>query len=69
MRKVATFLLVTFVLISAFALAEKGPMPDKVYFDVRMQQDVAIQDVVIDNSNILCHWGGNSVLTGECPYC
>lgn len=62
MRKVTTFLLVTFVLVSAFVLAEKGPMPDKVYFDVRMQQDVAIQDVAAGNVDVFLYGVGAPVI-------
>ncbi|HOL86417.1 MAG TPA: ABC transporter substrate-binding protein [Defluviitoga tunisiensis] len=52
MKKVSTLLIVLVCLLSVFSFAEKGPMPDKVYFDVRMQEDVAIQDVAAGNVDV-----------------
>jgi len=52
MKKATVLCVMLVVLLSAFVFAEKGPMPDKVYFDVRMQQEVAVQDVAAGNLDI-----------------
>lgn len=52
MKKVNTVLVVLMCVLSALIFAEKGPMPDKVYFDVRMQEDIAIQDVAAGNVDV-----------------
>ena len=38
-------LLFLVLLLSVTALAKKGPVPDKIYFDVTMQQDIGLRDV------------------------
>jgi peptide/nickel transport system substrate-binding protein len=60
MKKLVVWLMV--VLLAIFAMAEKGPMPDKVYFDVRMQADVAIQDVAAGNVDVFYYGVGASVI-------
>ncbi|PNR95766.1 ABC transporter substrate-binding protein [Petrotoga sp. 9PWA.NaAc.5.4] len=52
MKKVSVLCVMLVVLFSAVVFAEKGPMPDKVYFDVRMQQEVAVRDVAAGNLDI-----------------
>jgi len=52
MKKVSVLLIALVCLLSVFSFAEKGPMPDKVYFDVRMEQNVAIQDVAAGNVDV-----------------
>lgn len=49
--KILTFIILV-LLLSVSALAEKGPVPDKVYFDVRMNEDIAIRDVAEGKSDI-----------------
>ncbi|MFW6035786.1 MAG: ABC transporter substrate-binding protein [Halothermotrichaceae bacterium] len=45
-------ILVLLVTIVGTALAEKGPVPDKVYFDVRMKKSIGIQDVIKGNTDL-----------------
>jgi len=44
-----------FVLSTAALAAEKGPFVDRVYFDVRMQEDIGIQDVAAGKSDVFYH--------------
>ncbi len=47
------FLVVGLVLLMSVAVfAEKSPVPDKVYFDVRMDENIGINDVAAGNSDI-----------------
>lgn len=45
-------LLFLVLLLSVTALAKKGPVPDKIYFDVTMQQDIGLRDVAEGKSDI-----------------
>lgn len=47
-----TFFVVLVLLMSVTAFAEKGPVPDKVYFDVRMDENIGINDVAAGKSDI-----------------
>mgnify|MGYP000885568889 FL=1 len=52
-RGLVILLLVALTLSSTvFAVAQKGPFVDKVYFDVRMQQDIGIQDTAVGNTDV-----------------
>ena len=58
MKRLSSVLLVLALaisLVAPVALAEKGPIPDKIYFDTRIKQDVAVQDVIAGKSDIL-YW-------------
>lgn len=52
MKRGALLLMIFMLLISTVALAEKGPVPDKIYFDVRMQQDIGIQDTAQGKTDV-----------------
>ncbi|ACL70059.1 ABC transporter substrate-binding protein [Halothermothrix orenii] len=41
-----SLLVVLALLLSVSVLAEKGPYPDKVYYNVRMQKEIGIKDVI-----------------------
>lgn len=55
--KIFLRIIVVLVLILNLAtfslLAEQGPTPETIYFDVRIQQDIAIQDVIAGKTDIL----------------
>lgn len=51
-KRVCFWVLCLLVLSSTVFAAEKGPFLDRVYFDVRMQQDIGIQDVAAGKSDI-----------------
>ncbi|MFP4016150.1 MAG: ABC transporter substrate-binding protein [Halanaerobiales bacterium] len=58
-------LIVGLVLImSVSAFAEKGPVPDKVYFDVRMDQNIGINDVAAGNSDIFYFGVDGDIING-----
>ncbi|HBR32993.1 MAG TPA: ABC transporter substrate-binding protein, partial [Firmicutes bacterium] len=52
LRRVCLLALTLFLLSGMVFAAEKGPIVDKVYFDVRMQQDIGIQDVAAGKSDV-----------------
>lgn len=52
MKRGALLIMIFVLLVSTIALAEKGPMPDKIYFDVRMQQDIGIQDTAQGKTDV-----------------
>src|SRR5690554_6294988 len=47
-----TFFVVLVLLMSVTVFAEKVPVPDKVYFDVRMDENISINDVAAGTSDI-----------------
>ncbi|MFP4017006.1 MAG: ABC transporter substrate-binding protein, partial [Halanaerobiales bacterium] len=64
-NSVRLLLLVGFVLIiSSMVFAEKGPIPDKVYFDVRMDENIGINDVAAGNSDIFYYGVNGSIING-----
>lgn len=52
------------LLMSLTVLAEKGPVPDKVYFDVRMQEDIGLRDVAEGTSDIFYHGVAGNLISG-----
>ena len=44
MKKYLIFSLTLIFLISGITFAEKGPLPDKIYWDVRMKEEIGIKD-------------------------
>lgn len=52
----ALFILLGVCLMSAVAFGEQGPIVDKVYMDVKMNEGVAIQDIAAGNGDIF-FWG------------
>ena len=64
MKRGALLLMVFMLLISSVALAEKGPMPDKIYFDVRMQQDIGIQDTAQGKTDVFFYGLDGSLVAG-----
>lgn len=51
MKKLLVVLLLTIMVVSAVH-AEKGGFPDKVYFTIKMQEELALQDVIEGNSDV-----------------
>ncbi len=59
------FLVVGLVLLMSVAVfAEKGPVPDKVYFDVRMDENIGINDVAAGNSDIFYYGVDGDIING-----
>lgn len=59
------FFVVLVLLISvSICAAEKGPIPDKVYFDVRMQEDIGIRDTAEGQSDIFYYGIDGSLFNG-----
>ncbi|MGM0410037.1 MAG: ABC transporter substrate-binding protein [Bacillota bacterium] len=57
MNKMKSKLTLVILLLTIFALpglvaAEKGPVADKIYFDVRMQQEIGIQDTAAGTTDV-----------------
>ena len=48
-------LLFLVLLISVTALAKKGPVPDKIYFDVVMQEDIGLRDVAEGKADLFLY--------------
>ena len=51
--RTSTVLVLIVIFFSFCVLADKGPIPETIYFDVRIQQDIAIQDVIAGKTDIL----------------
>ncbi|HLV08702.1 MAG TPA: ABC transporter substrate-binding protein, partial [Halanaerobiales bacterium] len=60
----ASFFVVLVLLMSVTVFAEKGPVPDKVYFDVRMDENIGINDVAAGTSDIFYYGVGGHVIDG-----
>ncbi len=60
----AGFIVVLVLLMSVSVFAEKGPVPDKVYFDVRMDENIGINDVAAGNSDIFYYGVDGDIING-----
>lgn len=65
MKRVVLSVMILLLVLSVPALAaQKGPIAEKIYFDVRMQQDIGIQDVAQGKSDIFYYGVNGSVMFG-----
>ncbi len=63
--KMKVLLVVGLVLLMSVAVfAQKGPVPDKVYFDVRMDENIGINDVAAGNSDIFYYGVDGDIING-----
>ncbi|MCK4258147.1 MAG: hypothetical protein KAX49_04170 [Halanaerobiales bacterium] len=53
-RSLTIFMIFVLLLtsLSVIALAKKGPIVDKIYFDVRMKEEIGIQDTAAGNTDV-----------------
>ncbi len=49
---------------SLLAMAEQGPFADQIVYDVRMQEEIAIQDVAAGNSDVFLYGSSGNVING-----
>lgn len=65
--RTSVVLVLTVILLSFCVLADKGPIPETIYFDVRIQQDIAVQDVIAGKTDILYEGISGTGLAGLSP--
>ena len=56
MKRLLAVLVLTLAAFMVFAQAKKGPIVDKVYFDVRMQEDIGMKDAAEGKTDLFL-WG------------
>lgn len=61
------FVVLLVLLMSVTALAVKGPVADKVYFDVRMDENIGINDVATGQSDIFYYGVDGSIINSLDP--
>ena len=54
-------------MISVLVFAQKGPVPDKVYFDVRMDENIGINDVAAGTTDIFYYGVDGNIISGLSP--
>ncbi|HEY8391750.1 MAG TPA: ABC transporter substrate-binding protein, partial [Capillibacterium sp.] len=64
LKRICFLLLCLFALSSAAFAGEKGPFADRIYFDVRMQTDIGIQDVAAGKSDIFYYGAEGPAIHG-----
>ena len=69
MRRGLKFCLVAFLVLmmSVLVFAQKGPVPDKVYFDVRMDENIGINDVAAGTTDIFYYGVDGNIISGLSP--
>ena len=69
MRRGLKFCLVAclVLLMSSIVFAQKGPVPEKVYFDVRMDENIGINDVAAGTSDIFYYGVDGTIINGLNP--
>ena len=64
LRGILCMVLILGTFVGLLAVAEQGPFADSIVFDVRMQEEIAIQDVAAGNSDIFFYAVSGRTISG-----
>lgn len=64
LRKLFGLVLLLGTFASLLASAEQGPFADQVIYDVRMQEEIALQDIAAGNSDMFIYGSSGNVVNG-----
>jgi len=64
LRRLLGLVLVLGTFASLLAVAEQGPFADQIVYDVRMQEEIAIQDAAAGNTDVFLYGSSGNVING-----